>query len=189
MRPLRIPFSSRLRYADMRYLLFLMAVVVLGSCGHEVPPPAKPKFDEQNLKKDLQRANKIDRGREDDEINQTIARHQWTMSSTGSGLRYMYLKKGTGATAMTDMIAKINYKITLIDGTFCYSSDESGPKEVHIDHDNVETGLHEALKLMHVGDKMRFILPSHLAHGLLGDGSKIPPLASVIYEIELLSVH
>jgi FKBP-type peptidyl-prolyl cis-trans isomerase len=41
---------------------------------------------------------------------------------------------------------------------------------------------------MHVGDKMRFILPSHLAHGLTGDQSKIPPLSSVVYEIELLEL-
>jgi FKBP-type peptidyl-prolyl cis-trans isomerase FkpA len=33
------------------------------------------------------------------------------------------------------------------------------------------------------------ILPSHLAHGLLGDDNKIPPKASVIYELELLSLR
>ena len=41
---------------------------------------------------------------------------------------------------------------------------------------------------MHVGDKMRFILPSHLAHGLTGDQTKIPPFSSVMYEIELLEI-
>lgn len=54
--------------------------------------------------------------------------------------------------------------------------------------DNVEAGLHEGIQLMHVGDQMRFILPSHLAHGLTGDQSKIPPLASVVYEVELLEL-
>jgi FKBP-type peptidyl-prolyl cis-trans isomerase FkpA len=39
-----------------------------------------------------------------------------------------------------------------------------------------------------VGDKAILILPSHLAHGLVGDENKIPPKASVIYELELLSL-
>jgi FKBP-type peptidyl-prolyl cis-trans isomerase len=58
-----------------------------------------------------------------------------------------------------------------------------------IGKDNIESGLHEALQLMRIGDKMRFILPSHLAHGLIGDQTKIPPRASVIYEIELLELR
>jgi FKBP-type peptidyl-prolyl cis-trans isomerase len=52
----------------------------------------------------------------------------------------------------------------------------------------VESGLHEGVQMMHVGDKMRFILPSFRAHGLTGDNSKIPPLTSVVYEIELLGL-
>jgi FKBP-type peptidyl-prolyl cis-trans isomerase len=42
---------------------------------------------------------------------------------------------------------------------------------------------------MHVGDKAKFILPSHLAHGIMGDNDKIPPLTPVVYNIELLSIQ
>ena len=75
-----------------------------------------------------------------------------------------------------------------MDGRVCYSSDSLGPKEFVVGADNVETGLHEGIQYLHVGDRATLILPSHLAHGLIGDESKIPPKASVIYELELLSV-
>ncbi len=54
--------------------------------------------------------------------------------------------------------------------------------------DNIESGLHEGILYLHVGDEATFILPSHLAHGLLGDNKRIPPKASVLYEIKLLSL-
>jgi FKBP-type peptidyl-prolyl cis-trans isomerase len=77
----------------------------------------------------------------------------------------------------------------LLDGTLCYSSDSLGEKTFLVEQDNVESGLHEGIQKLREGDKALFILPSHIAHGLLGDDSKIPSHSSVIYEIELLSVR
>ena len=54
--------------------------------------------------------------------------------------------------------------------------------------DNVETGLHEGIKYMKVGEKAKMILPSHLAHGLIGDSKKIPPRSTIVYDIELLDL-
>jgi FKBP-type peptidyl-prolyl cis-trans isomerase len=110
------------------------------------------------------------------------------METTASGIYYMKLKSGKGEQAHEGQTAKVNYKISLLDGSVVYSSDETGPKEFLIGKDNVESGLHEGVQMMHVGDKMRFILPSFRAHGLTGDNSKIPPLTSVVYEIELLGL-
>jgi FKBP-type peptidyl-prolyl cis-trans isomerase len=42
--------------------------------------------------------------------------------------------------------------------------------------------------LLRVGDKARFILPSHLAHGVPGDGVKIPRRATIIYDLELINI-
>ena len=107
---------------------------------------------------------------------------------TPSGLRYMLMKAGKGPLAKTGQNAKVAYKIFLLDGTLCYSAEKDSAKEFLIGRDYVESGIHEGIQLMHVGDKMRFVLPSHLAHGLTGDQTKIPPLSSVIYEVELLGL-
>ena len=98
-------------------------------------------------------------------------------------------KKGKGKTVLPGMEATITYKVKLLDGTLCYSSDSLGAKTFLVEQDNVESGLHEGIQKLREGDVAMFIIPSHLAHGLLGDESKIPTHASVIYEIELLSAH
>jgi FKBP-type peptidyl-prolyl cis-trans isomerase len=101
----------------------------------------------------------------------------------------MITQRGNGVAALPEKQAKVNYKITLLDGKLCYSSDSTGAKVFMIGKDNVESGLHEGIQLLHVGDKAIFILPSHLAHGLLGDEDKIPPHSAVIYDIELLGIR
>jgi FKBP-type peptidyl-prolyl cis-trans isomerase len=74
------------------------------------------------------------------------------------------------------------------DGTVCYDTKDS-VKQIKVAEDNVETGVHEAVQIMHVGDKALFIIPSDLANGLVGDRSKIPPGAIVIYDIKLIAVQ
>jgi len=101
----------------------------------------------------------------------------------------MITKRGEGQElAKVGQTARVLYKISLLDGTVCYTSDKDGPQNVVIGKDDTETGLHEGLQYLHAGDEATFILPSHLAAHLMGDGNKIPPQASVVYEIKLLSL-
>ena len=132
--------------------------------------------------------NKAHVKKESDEIDQYVKHRNWNMITTGTGLRYMIYEKGPGEKAVLGKLAKVNYKISLMDGTICYTSEKAGPKTFLIGQDAVENGLHEGIQLMKVGDKALFILPSHIAHGLIGDENKIPPRASVIYDIELLTL-
>jgi len=55
--------------------------------------------------------------------------------------------------------------------------------------DNVESGLHEVILLMKVGDKAKVVLPSHLAFGLTGDSSKIPHSTPLVYDIQLIDLQ
>ncbi len=171
----------------MRTYFFLLLSAFLFSCGEE-EKPKKRQYTPQQVKDLSVQMNAWDEKRQNDEINQYIKAHGWEMEMTQTGLRYMMVSPGKGPLAQTGQTAKVVYKISLLDGTVAYSSEKDGPKEFLIGKDYVESGLHEGLRLMHVGDKMRFILPSHLAHGLTGDQSKIPPLSSVVYEIELLEL-
>ena len=50
----------------------------------------------------------------------------------------------------------------------------------------VISGLEEGILLLHIGDKAKFIIPSHLAYGLLGDDNEIPTKATLIYDIEVV---
>jgi FKBP-type peptidyl-prolyl cis-trans isomerase len=172
-------------------LIVLVSFTTLQSCQpeHEKPVQMANPISKKELKQKIEEANKMYVKRESDEIDQYIKFRGWNMKITGTGLRYMILKKGTGKTVLPGMEATINYTVKLLDGTLCYSSDSLGEKTFLVEQDNVESGLHEGIQKLREGDKALFILPSHIAHGLLGDDSKIPSHSSVIYEIELLSVR
>ena len=170
-------------------LFLVFSGFLICSCNEPNKTEISKEIDYQKLKDPLIVANKKYIKKEDDEIDQYVKRHQWNMNVSGTGIRYMIYKEGKGKPAKIDNYVKVKYKISLLDGTLCYSSDELGDKEFLIGQDHVESGLHEALQYMKVGDKALFILPSHLAHGLLGDEKKIPPQSAVLYDIELLSLR
>ena len=169
-----------------RYIVILI-LLFLFSCDKK-EKPKKLEYTTQQVKDLSLQMNSWDEKRQHDEINQYILQHKWDMKMTTSGLRFMLLKTGNGPLIKNGQYVTVAYKIFLLDGTLCYTADKKNPKKLLVGKDNVEAGLHEGIQLMHVGDQMRFILPSHLAHGLTGDQSKIPPLASVVYEVELLEL-
>lgn len=178
-----------LKAINIGLYLFLGAFLLL-ACGDSQKKSAQNiNIQSKEFQDKLIDANKMYVKQESDEIDQYVRHRAWNMTTTGTGLRYMIIKQGDGEKAITDKFALVNYKVSLLDGTVCYSSDSTGARDFLVGQDNVESGLHEAIQLMNVGSKAVFILPSHLAHGLIGDENKIPPKSSVIYEIELLAVH
>ncbi len=128
---------------------------------------------------------------EDEEIELFIKRHSdWRMTKTGTGLRYfIYSKSDMNDTARVDDVVTVDFEITLLDGTLCYSSSENGPESFMVEKADIESGLHEGMQYMCTGDRAKFILPSHMAHGLIGDEEKIPPLTPVVYDIHLIKIE
>lgn len=173
-----------------RLLLLCIAGLLLFSCGNSKKNGmSNINPDSKEFRDRLVEANKMYVRRESDEIDQYVRHHNWDMITTGTGLRYMITRRGDGTElAQVGQTARVTYRISLLDGTVCYTSDKDGPEDIAIGKDNTESGLHEGLQYMHVGDEATFILPSHLAHHLVGDGDKIPSQASVIYQIKLLSL-
>tara|TARA_B110000285_G_scaffold66984_1_gene76893 strand:- start:133 stop:636 length:504 start_codon:yes stop_codon:yes gene_type:complete len=118
-------------------------------------------------------------------IDRYIERHHWNAISSESGVRYYIYEKGKGISIEKDMLITVEFEVRLIDSdtTLCYTSDKNGAHTFLVGMDNVESGLHEAVKYLHVGDRAYVILPHFSAHGLLGDMNKIPPLSTVLYDI------
>jgi FKBP-type peptidyl-prolyl cis-trans isomerase len=104
-----------------------------------------------------------------------------------SGLRYKILRAGTGPKPLaTDTVICV-YRGTLTDGSeFDNSNRHGGPAEIPVNA--VIKGWWEALQLMPVGSKWRLIIPPNLAYGDKGAGSLIKPNATLIYDVELLSI-
>jgi FKBP-type peptidyl-prolyl cis-trans isomerase FkpA len=122
---------------------------------------------------------------EDREISDFLARYGWKMNVTPTGLRYFIYYHGQGSKAEKNKIAVVKYSLKLLNGNPVYSSDSTGPREIFIGHSLDEPGLQEGISMMHIGDRMKLVIPSHLGYGLLGDNNKIPPNSVLVYDVEL----
>jgi FKBP-type peptidyl-prolyl cis-trans isomerase FkpA len=164
----------------------LLSVIIIISCGPVTVEQNKPRDNREN--EALLQANKYLVKKDIDNIKAFCKRHNWNMKETDSGLWYEMIKEGNGKPVLTGMKVTLKYKVELLDGTFCYSSDSSGYKVFNIGSSNVEAGLDEGIRLMKMGSIARLIIPPHLGFGLLGDNNRIPPRSVEVYLVELLNV-
>jgi peptidyl-prolyl cis-trans isomerase A (cyclophilin A) len=108
---------------------------------------------------------------------------------TESGLRYQILQKGSGSQATKGATVSVHYKGQLSDGTvFDSSYKRKEPIEFALGTGQVIAGWDEGVALLNVGDKARFVIPSHLGYGAQGAGGVIPPNANLIFDVELVEV-
>jgi FKBP-type peptidyl-prolyl cis-trans isomerase FklB len=105
-----------------------------------------------------------------------------------SGLQYKILKEGTGPKPSASDSVVCNYKGTLIDNTEFDSSYKRG-QPATFPVGQVIKGWTEVLQLMPVGSKWQVFVPSDLAYGPRAPGGTIGPNATLIFEIELLSIQ
>ena len=105
-----------------------------------------------------------------------------------SGLQYKVIKAGTGKKPKLNDTVMTHYRGTLIDGTEFDSSYKRG-QPVSFLVSGVLPGWTEALQLMEEGAKWQLFIPSNLAYGERGAGGVIGPNATLIFEIELISIQ
>ena len=104
------------------------------------------------------------------------------------GLQYKILTAGQGKKPAESDTVLCNYKGTFLDGTEFDSSAKAG-KPVPFEVKNVIPGFREVLQLMPVGSKWQVFVPSNLAYGERGAGGVIGPNATLIFEVELVSIQ
>jgi FKBP-type peptidyl-prolyl cis-trans isomerase FkpA len=134
-------------------------------------------------------ANRLLLKKDKEKIMAYISQHKLDMKESETGLWYRIDKRGHGKTASNGQQISLKYKVSLLDGTLCYSSDSLGPKKFTVGRGGVESGLEEGVSMLREGDRALFIMPPHLAEGLPGDGDKIPAHSVIIYEVEVLKLE
>ncbi|MBC7487401.1 MAG: FKBP-type peptidyl-prolyl cis-trans isomerase [Cytophagaceae bacterium] len=105
-----------------------------------------------------------------------------------SGLQYKILKEGNGPKPKETDQVTTHYHGTLIDGTvFDSSVQRSQPASFPVN--GVIKGWIEALQLMPTGSKWQLYVPSDLAYGTRGASDDIGPNTTLIFDVELISIH
>jgi len=108
---------------------------------------------------------------------------------TPSGLSYLDITPGTGATPTYGKQVKVHYTGWLENGTKFDSSLGGQPFVFPIGAGQVIPGWDEGVMSMKVGGKRKLIIPPQLGYGASGAGGVIPPNATLIFEVELLDVQ
>ncbi len=165
--------------------LFFILVLFLFSCAEE--NDVKLPISNAELKKQLIEVNREVAEVESNQIDAYVERRKLDVVKTQTGLRYEIYEDEEGENIKEGQHAVVNYKVSLIDGTECYNTNDTA-EFFNVGKDHVESGLHEGITYMSKGDKAIIIIPSHLAHGLAGDFNKIPIRSTIIYDIELVDI-
>ena len=109
--------------------------------------------------------------------------------STASGLKYVDVVVGKGASPTAGKLVKVHYTGTLENGKkFDSSVDRNEPFSFTIGVGQVIKGWDEGVMTMKVGGKRKLIIPSNLGYGARGAGGDIPPNATLLFDVELLDV-
>lgn len=168
----------------------IVLLLVITGCQRDRDRNSKSSIQNpRETKKQLEHVNKLLVEKDKEQIEAYIKRHQLVeMQENKAGLFYLVWGDENGLQVETNDIVVLNYKISLLDGTECYTTSAEKPKEFLVGKGGVESGLEMAVLLMKEGQKGKFILPPHLGHGLIGDSDKIPPLAILVFDVELLEV-
>lgn len=168
----------------------ISCLLLATSCGEEPVPVHVPPMNPVKVKDQFIKANQQVVAKENDEMDYYQKSHHLPFIKTKEGIRYHVYQPGPlkNDSIRDGDIVSIHYTVFLLDGTECYSSATTGPKTFKVGMDDLEDGLHKAVLYLKAADKALIMIPSHLAHGLLGDSRKIPPQSPILYDIDILSV-
>lgn len=113
--------------------------------------------------------------------------------TTPSGLKYIDVKVGSGASPKTGQTCVMHYTGWLYEGgkkgaKFDSSRDRGAPFEFKIGMHQVIAGWDEGVASMKVGGKRTLIIPPDLGYGARGAGGVIPPNATLLFDVELLAI-
>jgi FKBP-type peptidyl-prolyl cis-trans isomerase len=163
--------------------VLLLALFV--SCKQE----KRRTTSEAELKTRMEHVNRILVEDEAKAITGFIERHQFRMTATGTGLRYEVMKQGTGPKPGPTAEVTIVYSLYTLDGTLVYPADSLHPHVFRLGSAQHLKGVEEAVQLVNEGSRLRLVLPSHLAFGMLGDQDRIPGATPVFLDLDLKKVR
>jgi FKBP-type peptidyl-prolyl cis-trans isomerase len=169
--------------SDRTIILLILCLSFFGACKE------KPQERKRVTKDMLLKMNQKMVGAEAEVIEKYIEDKGLEMQKSSTGYYYQISTPSVGDTIRLNDIVVLSYTTRLLDGTICYSSATEGLMNITVGKAQVEAGLEQFVQQLGTGSIAKLILPPYLAHGIAGDGNKIPKLAILVMDIEVVEVH
>ena len=161
------------------FLLIILSIVI--GCEHNPGDSSEESIIQDNVNKNKVVAK--------DNVKQGDKMTEENFIETGTGLKYIDIKVGDGASPSIGQKVTVHYTGKLANGKkFDSSLDRNRPFSFVIGVGQVIKGWDEGVMSMKVGGKRKLIIPSDLGYGARGAGNVIPPNSELHFEVELLDV-
>ncbi|MDR2127183.1 MAG: FKBP-type peptidyl-prolyl cis-trans isomerase [Prevotellaceae bacterium] len=185
-------------YLTLNVILFVWTLAAACS-GNDTATDSRQPQNAVNIRENIEKVNKILVEKDKDRIKSFLQRHKLQATFDDTGFWFAEIEKGNGVKIQNGTMVALKCTINLLDGTPCYTYDESNPlifivgKSNELSEttnmQNAVSGLHSALLLAEDQSRCVFVFPPHLAHGITGDGNNIPPRSVLVYDVKVLEVQ
>jgi len=182
----------------------VVALAALAACGTTEPQTPDPEPTDKELaeaKEEVDAKRKADRAKRKKDrakraepppardVPEAPQPRPDDITETASGLQYFDLEVGDGAAPSEGDLVQVDYTGWLEDGTMFDSSfKRPDPFAFPLGKGRVIKGWDEGVASMKVGGKRQLIIPGDLAYGAKGRPGRIPPNATLVFEVELLDI-
>jgi FKBP-type peptidyl-prolyl cis-trans isomerase len=117
-------------------------------------------------------------------LDNYLAENKIIVTLDSSGLRWILQEKGNGLSPVKGDLVSVQYRGTTLDGR----QFDAGVYDFKIGYGEVIKGWDLGIELLKPGSEAVLYIPSKLAYGSRGSGMRIPPFASLIFEVKLLNI-
>jgi hypothetical protein len=166
----------------MNRVLFIALSISFMHCGNNLKE--KVRYPSQG---ELIALNKQQHQNEIEYIKTYLDTLGWEMTEGNTGIFYAIKSGSSMDSILSGNYISVDYKVSTLEIPPFSGLISSGNKWVAIDNDDSETGVHQALKMMSLGDSGIFIIPSHLAYGFTGMSNQIQPNTPLMYSLKATS--
>ena len=173
-----------------KYILIVGLGVFLTSCSEQQPRKSISHSSGTFMKESIDRNKKMN-AQEKETIAKIIKKdtaHIYNISEKGFWYAYQ-TKSSANVFPVKGDVVSFDYEVTDLYGNSIYTAAELKTQTYHVDKQNIMNGLRNGIKLMHKGDKVKFIFPSQSAYGYHGDDKKIGTNQPIICIVTLNDIQ
>ena len=174
---------------QFKYLLLVSITTFLTSCSEQQARKPISHSSGSFMKESIDRNKKMN-AQEKETIAKIIKKdtaHIYNISEKGFWYAYK-TKSAANVFPVKGDVVSFDYEVTDLYGNSIYTAAELKTQTYHVDKQNIMNGLRNGIKLMHKGDKVKFIFPSQSAYGYHGDDKKIGTNQPIICIVTLKDI-